>query len=189
MGRSTVAQLIKRAQNQNEYDNHGVASDEIWIDHFNSALQEMTDDIKLDETMTINFVTGTEDYDLPEDYYAIRSLSDTHGQVRRRRNFEQEYPPGYWIKNKGNRYAVNLKGYSSNETFTLHYYRYPALLDSMNKDTQKPEIQTIAEDALVFKAISKALLNNNQIGKSEYFEGLYKAEIGKINTAETRARG
>lgn len=190
MGRSTVSQLINRAKNQNEYNNSGVSSDEVWVDHFNAALQEMTDDLKLDTTTTIDFTPGTEEYDLPDDYYGFLTLNDrNNSRVGKRRNFDQTYPGGYWIVNKGANYALNLKGFTSPETFTLYYYRYPALLDVAQKDTQKPEISTSAENALVYKAISHALQNNNQLGQSEYFEQLYRQEVAKMNTANTRARG
>lgn len=186
MGRSTVSQLITRAKNMNEYDNHGVANDSIWIMHFNSALAEMAEDLKIDETAIIDYTPEQIEYDLPEDYYSMVLVKDSrNNRLTKLRNMDQENQ-GYWVVNRGGLFKIILKGLHSPEQITVRYTRYPAFIEDAN---QHPEIPNIAEDALCYKAITRALLNNNQVGKSQYFEGLYRLELGKINTANNRARG
>lgn len=189
MGRSTVSQLIERAKNRNEYDNHAVANDSIWVDHFNSALSEMTEDLKIDEKITIEHVYGQEEYDLPDDFYSMIIVNDqSNRRIAKLRHMDQTSPGGYWVVNRGDKFKILLKGFYGGEVFTIRYTRYPALLEESQKDTQKPEVPNIAEDALVYKAITHALMNNNQIGKAQAFDGLYRGELSKINTANSRAR-
>lgn len=190
MGRSTVSQLIQRAQSMNEYDNHAVANDSVWVSHFNSALSDMAEDLKIDEVMTIAYVNSQDEYDLPDDFYSLIIVNDQNNRrIAKLRHMDQVSPPGYWIVNRGDKFTILLKGFYGGETFTIRYTRYPALLDEAQKDTQKPEVPNIAEDALCYRAVSRALYNNNQIGKAQYFEGLYRGELGKIHTANSRARG
>lgn len=150
----------------------------------------MTDDLKLEETTTISVQSGVEDYTLPTDYYGINILNEENGsRVSQRRAYDQDYPPGYWVLNKGSNYTLNLKGYNSPQTMTLLYFRYPDLLTLADKDTQQPDVPTIAEQALVYAAVSSALLNNNQIGQAQYFDEQFKREMARANTAWQRARG
>lgn len=189
MGRSTVSQLIKRAQNMNEYDNHGVKDDSIWIDHFNSALSEMAEDLKIDERVEIEFIYGTEEYDLPDDFYSMIIVNDSRNSRIAKLRHMDEKNKGYWVVNRGGKFRIILRGFYSSEAITIRYTRYPALLEEEQKDTQQPEVPNIAEDALCYKAISRALMNNNQIGKAQAFDNLYRTELAKVNTASTRARG
>jgi hypothetical protein len=189
MGRSTVAQLITRAKNMNEYDNHGVANDSIWVMHFNSALSEMTEYLNIDEKTEINYIYGQDEYELPDDFYSMIIVNDRSNQrIAKLRHMDQQSPAGYWVVNRGDKFKILLKGFYGNETLTIRYTRYPALLDEAQKDTQHPEVPNIAEDALCYKAIMNALLNNNQVGKAQAFDGMYRNELAKINIANNRAR-
>lgn len=187
MGRSTVSQLINRAKNRNEYDNHGVSNDAIWVDHFNSALVEMAEDLKIDETIPITIEPDQEQYELPSDFYSLVSVID--GNNRRLSKLRQlEHPSrGYWVINRGDTFQIVLRNVDG--VVTVHYTRYPEMLEESQISTQRPEVPNVAEDALVYKAITHALMNNNQIGKAQAFDGLYRRELAKINTANTRARG
>lgn len=190
MGRSTVAELISVCKNINEYNNHGVQNDAIWITHLNSALKKMTDDLKLEETTTISVQSGVEDYTLPDDYYGVNILNEENGsRVTQRRHYDQDYPPGFWVLNKGSNYVLNLKGYDSPQSMTLLYFRYPEVLTLANKDTQKPDVPTMAENALIYAAVSDALKNNNQLGQAQYYDDQFKQEMARANTAWQRARG
>lgn len=190
MGVSTVQQLINRAKNMNGYNNSGIATDAVWVDFFNAALVEMTDDLTIEEIFTINFTPGTREYNLPSDFYAISVLYDQNGSaVAMRRNYNQRYPNGYWVLDKGDRRVIDLYEYTQPMTFTLLYRRYPKPLTYSEMATQKPEVPTAGEIALCYKAIYFACLNNNQIGQAEFFDQLYQKERTNIKTAASRARG
>lgn len=190
MGDATVRQLINRAKNMNGYNNSGIATDAVWVDFFNAALVEMTDDLNLEETYIINFVPGTREYDLPSNFYALSVIFDQNGSaVAMRRNYNQRYPAGYWVLNKGDRRVLDLYEYTQPLTFNLLYRRYPKPLTYSDIATQKPEVPTAGEIALCYKAIYFACLNNNQIGQAEFFDSLYQKERVNIKTAVSRARG
>jgi hypothetical protein len=190
MGRSTVSQLISRAQAMNAYNNSGVASNAVWCDFFNAALTEMTENLNLETNYEINVVVGTRLYDLPDDYYSLTLINDQNNtRLVKRRNYDQRYPAGYWIFDRGSKHEIDLYEYTSPMTVTLVYQRYPEQLVSTNIATQKPEVPTAGETALCYKAISNALKNNNQLGQSQHYDNLYKEEILKVRTATTRARG
>lgn len=189
MGRSTIQQLIQRAKSLNQYNNSGVDNDSIWIDHFNSALVEMVDDLNLQETFTINYTKDVTTYDMPDDYYAMVMLIDSKNtQIPQKRNFNQVYPMGYWILDKGDKFQINIT-YNTNDTLTLLYERYPTVLELGNITTQKPEVPTAGETALCYLSIRNSLLNNNQLGQAQYYDGLYKSELANIRIAATRAKG
>ena len=190
MGISTAQQLIERAKNFNEYNNSGVSSTAKWVDFMNSALIEMVDDLSLEEFVTIEHIPGQRTYDLPSDYYSLVLLNDntTNNRLAIRRHYDQKYPYGYWVVDKGDKHQIDLL-YTSPSTLTLLYKRYPKLIELSNIASQKPEVPTAGETALCYKAVKFALLNNNQIGQAEYFEKLYKDERANIKTATARARG
>jgi hypothetical protein len=190
MGRSTVRQLIQRAKNMNEYNNSGVSNDVAWLDHFNTALVEMVDDLNLEETFEINYTLNQQAYDLPEDYYSLILLNDkaTNQRLTQKRHYDQIYPPGYWVLDKGDRHVVEIT-YNTPTTFIAFYERYPRPLEFSEIETQKPEIPTAGETALCYKAISHALRNNNQLGQAQYYDALFKEQLSTIKTASTRGRG
>lgn len=190
MGRSTVRQLIERAKSYNEYNNSGVTSDVIWLDHFNSALIEMVDVLNLEETFEIPYITSQQTYDLPDDYYSLILLNDrlTNQRLTQKRHFDQKYPPGYWIIDRGDKYTIDIT-FSAPTTFVMYYEHYPKVLELSQITTQKPEIPTAGETALCYKAISAALKNNNQLGQAQYYDTLFKEQLATIKTATTRARG
>lgn len=190
MGRSTVQQLITRAKNLNQYNNSGVDSDVIWFDHFNSALTDMADDLNLEDTVEIAYLTTQQTYDLPADYYSLVLLNDktTNTRLMQKRHFDQKYPPGYWVMDRGSKHTIDIT-YNQPTTFVLYYERYPALLEYSQISTQKPEVPTAGEDALVYKAISHALKNNNQLGQAQYYDNLYKEARANVKVAATKARG
>lgn len=189
MGRSTVAQLIQRAKNLNEYNNSGVVSDVVWLDHFNSALVEMVDNLNLQENISIPYTDGQRIYTLPDDYYSLLLLLDSRNQqITQKRNYHQQYPNGYWILDKGDHFEIDIT-YNQADTLTLLYERYPDVLEYANRETQKPDIPTAGETALCYKAISHALKNNNQIGQAQYYDGLYKDQMATVRVATTKAKG
>lgn len=195
MGRSTVNQLIQRAKNMNEYNNSGVTSDVVWIDFFNEALSSMVEELAIEESYYITCNPVVNSYDLPEDYYQLVSIVDSLNNeltTFRDNGFNidgtRTYNPGYTIKNKGNKQIVELQ-YLQPESIKVSYLRYPATLLFSDITSQKPEVPTVGETALCYKAISHALKNNNQLGQAQYFEDLYTLELGKINRASFRARG
>lgn len=190
MGISTVEALIIRGQNQNDYNNTGIDTNGKWVDAFNAALQDLVSDINLTATLAINFVAGTREYDLPDDFFELQELRDSFKcRVQKRRTYDPYLTcvQGYWIMNRGSNYAIDLFEYDYNETFTGLYTRYPATLVVANIATQKPEIPTIGENALIYYAISKALRANNQLGQAQVLEASYEMERRKIRDAAARA--
>lgn len=190
MARSTVNELIQRAKSMNNYNSSGIESTTAWVDFFNEALSSMVDDLGLEEVMTINFVIGTTEYDLPEDYYAIITVTeaDTGSTMAKRRAYPQKYPFGWWVMDKGSKTVLDLI-FNFNKAFKVHYNRYPAKLELANISTQKPEVPTVGETALCYKANYYACLNNSHFDEAQYFEKLYKEEQAKIRTASVRSRG
>lgn len=190
MGRSTTQELINRAKNINEYNNSAVATNAIWVDFFNAALEEMVEALNIEEETTLTIQSDTRLYDLPVDYYALSTLLDANGtRVRKRRTYDQMYPSGYWIVNKGSKYQIDLYNYLSPQTMKLIYVRYPKLLSSVDLDKEYPEVPTAGEQSLIYKAISHALKNNNELDQSAYYEKLYKREVARINSATFNAKG
>lgn len=195
MGRNTVAELIARGQNMNDYNNTGINTNAKWVDAFNSALQDLVEDINLTENLSIPFVTGTREYDLPDDFFELQELSEQNFAcpVPKRRRYENNgvyysnWFQGYFILNKGDRYVIDLFEYTADQTFTGIYTRYPALLSVVDISTQRPEVPTIGENALIYFAISRALRNNNQPGQASEIERMYELERRKIRDAAARA--
>lgn len=190
MGRSTVSELIQRARNMNNYNNSGIESTVAWCDFFNEALTNMVDDLGLEEVTTINFVQGTTEYDLPEDYYGIITVTeaDTGSTMAKRRAYPQKYPLGWWVLDKGSKTVLDIV-YNYNKAFKVHYNRYPTKIELANINTQKPEVPTTGETALCYLAINRALLNNSHFDQAQIFEELYKKERANIRTAGIRSRG
>lgn len=196
MGRSTVAALIARGQNENRYNNVGIASQSNakWIDWFNAALQDLASDINLTADLSISFVQGTREYDLPADFMEIRELWDGFGcATTKRRYYDQIYgfyyntPEGYYVRFVGDKYTIDLYQYNSDQVFNGIYIRYPALLTVADQSTQVPEVPTIGENALIYYAISKAMDANNQRGQAQSYMGMYEQERKKIRDAAGRA--
>ena len=196
MGRSTVAALIARGQAENRYNNVGIQSQSNakWIDWFNAALQDLVEDINLMSALSINFVQGTREYDLPADFFEIRELWDAFGcPTTKRRYYDQIYgsyyntPQGYYIRFNGDKYKIDLYEYNSDQVFNGVYIRYPALLTVADQATQTPEIPTIGENALIYYAISKAMDANNQRGQAQSYMAMYENERKKIRDAAGRA--
>ena len=190
MGISTVQQLIVRGSSQNDYNNSGIDTNAKWVDAFNTALQDLVSDINLTGSLSISFVAGTREYDLPDNFFELQELRDSFKcRVGKRRTYDPYFgcPQGYWIMNRGSNYAIDLYEYSSDETFTGIYTRYPAALAVADIATQKPDIPTIGENALIYYAISKALRANNQLGQAQALEASYEMERRKIRDAAARA--
>jgi len=189
MGASTTAQLITRAKAENGFNNSGISTDSQWVDFFNDALRDLVDDVKIERLGTLSFVAGTREYDLPDDYYALVILNDgNRTRVTKRRNYDQEYPQGYWIFNRGGEYIIDLYGYSSSQTFSLMYQAYPTTLTEAGKTTEYPEVPSVGEKALIYYAIMKALRNNSQSEWKDY-AALYEEERKKIRNAVARGGG
>lgn len=190
IGRSTVAELIARGQATNSYNNTGIATNALWIDAFNAALQNLVEDIGLIGQKTIDYVNGTTTYDLPADFFEVMQLVDSGGYPIKKRQYEVEPFPcfnSYFIKNTGANYQVVFDDRNSNETLTISYIRYPEVLAVANISTQQPEIPTTGEDALIYYAISRSLRNNNQQGQAQEIEGKYEQERKRIRDAKYRA--
>ena len=189
MGASTTAQLINLARAENGYNNSGISSDGQWVSFFNDALRDLVDDLKIERLSTISFTAGTREYDLPSDYYALVILNDGNStRVDKRRHYDQQYPQGYWIFNRGGEYIIDFYGYSSTQTFTLMYQAYPTVLTEAGKSTERPEVPSVGEKALIYYAIMKALRNNSQSEWKDY-AALYEEERKKIRNAVARGGG
>lgn len=194
MGRSTVQDLIARGQNRNDYNNTGIDSNAKWVDAFNSALQDLVNDIALTDQFFINFVQGTREYDLPSDFYELRELWDAFNLPSFKRRFYDQnqfgfFPAdvqGYFILFRGVNYTIDLYPYNTTQTFRGIYVRYPRLL-SVGELTAQPEVPTIGEDALIDYAIMTALRNNNLIGEANKIEVKYERNRKKIQDAVARA--
>lgn len=89
---------------------------------------------------------------------------------------------------KGSKHVIDIT-YNQACTFNLYYQRYPKKLEIADISTQRPEVPTIGETALCYKAIYYACLNNNQLDQAQFFDELYKRERAGIKTASVRARG
>lgn len=192
MGRSTTKQLITRGQAENAYNNSGISTNGQWIDFFNDALADLVDDLYLTKAITINFdpLVSARQYDLPDDFFSLELLNDANQcPVSKRRYYEQQYAPGYWILNNGDKYICDLYSYTAAQVFTGLYARYPTLLTLGGIDSEKPEVPTVAEKALPFYAIAKALRNNNQPGQAAEYDKHYEVERLKIRNAAARSRG
>lgn len=190
MGASTVAQLIAKGKAENGYNNSGISTDNQWIDFFNDALRDLVDDLGIEKVTTINFTTGTREYDLPEDYFMLSELRDGFKRpVPKRRYYDQEYPSGYWLFNRGSNYVIDLYNYQSSQTFTMLYQAYAPALVPSNKNTERPAVPSVGEKSLIYYAISKALRNNSQIGMAQDYEALYEKERMKIRNAVARGGG
>lgn len=189
MGASTTAQLISRGKAENSYNNSGIKSDSQWIDFFTDALRDLVDDLNLEKVTTIAFVVGTREYDMPTDYHAFVLLTEPTGYpLSKRRNYNSDYPSGYWMFNRGSGYVIDLYSFTSAQNFTLTYQAYAEDLVEANKATQKPQIPSVGEKALIYYAICKGLRNNSQPEAAEY-ERLYEAERKKIRNAVARGAG
>lgn len=186
MGASTVAALIARGQNQNEYNQTGIDSSGKWVDYFNDALQDLADDLLILAPLTITLIPDTREYDLPEDFLQLHTFTDNSYPVSKRRTYEDIWCQGYWIMNKGSKYVIDLVNYSGTATLSGLYQRYAALLPS-DVLTVKPEVPTMGENALIYYAISKGLRNNNFPGQSQEVEGKYERERQKIRNAAYRS--
>lgn len=195
MGRSTVAELITRGQNRNDYNNSGIDTTGKWVDAFNAALQDLVSDININTPFSVNFIQGTREYALPDDFHEIIELWDGYScKATKRRYYDQQlygfYPSsleGYYILFKGSGYFLDLYPYNANQTFNGIYVRYPELLVATNAMTQKPEVPTVGEDALIDYAIMTALRNNNLLGEAAAVEAKYEAGRKKIRDAASRA--
>lgn len=187
MGVSTVQQLIAKGQAENAYNNSGISTPNQWMDFFNDALRDLVDDLSLIKVGTINFVNETREYDLISDYYALITLNDAQNtRTVKRRHYDQQYPAGYWVFNRGSKHVIDLHRYNSDQTFTYMYQAYPKALATVS---DVPEVPNVGERALIYYALSKALRNNNQVGMANEMEEKYERERMKIRTAAARGGG
>jgi hypothetical protein len=187
MGASTVAQLIARGKAENGYNNSGISNDPQWIDFFNDALRDLVEDLNIVDLLSLVYTAGTREVDLPSDFFAMVELYDANQcRVLSRDTYYQQYPSGFFIMYRGSKYVIDLYNYTSSQTFSGLYQRYAATL-AATSDT--PEIPSIAEKALPFYAIAKALKNNNQLAEAAAYDSLYQAERKKLRTATARSRG
>lgn len=191
MGRSTSQELITRGKAENAYNNSGISADVQWVDFFNDALADLVDDLAIQAALIpINLISPTREYDLPTDFFGIESMYDGNGnRIAERRTYEQKYPVGYRILNKGSKFVVDLYNFTTNQTFTGQYIRYPVKLTSGGASSEYPEVPTMGEKALFYYAIAKALRNNNQPGQAAEYDKHYEVERKKIRTAMARSRG
>lgn len=195
IGRSSIGQLINRAKNINEYNNHAVQNNSVWVDFFNEALGSMVEELDIRDDSTIEFVKGTKQYDLPEDYFSVVEIIDDQDQYVRpfkdngiNIDGERTLRPGYKIENKGSKYIIEFPHIEPPRTLTIEYVRYPALL-TINDLNVKPEIPTANEMALCYKAVHFALSNNNQIGQAQYYNELFTQEMQRVDRVSFKARG
>lgn len=195
MGISTVSQLVQRAKSMNEYNNSGVANDSVWVDFFNEALMSLVEDLNILEEVQITINPSLKSYDLPENYYGLIHVTNSlNNELSPYKDYgfslegTRSYSPGYDIKNKGFKYVIEFP-YIQPETLTVTYIRYPTKLEFSQRESQKPEIPTSGESALCYKAISNALKNNNQLGQAQYYDSLFREQMGIVRTANLRARG
>jgi hypothetical protein len=187
MGASTTAQLITKGRAENGYNNSGISGNSQWVDFFNDALRDLVEDLCIEQTGTITFVTTTREYDLPDDYYAINIMNDgSRSRVSKRRNYDADWPEGYWIFNRGGNYVIDLYNFMSAQTFTFTYQAYAPELVLGNITTEKPSVPSVGEKALIYYAIAKALSNNNQLGQADFYYKLYEAERKKLRNAVAR---
>ena len=190
IGRRTIAELIASGQNTNSYNNTAIDSISLWVDAFNAGLKDLVEDIGLTAQIAINYVNGTTTYDLPDDYFEVMQIVDSGQYPIWKRQHEIEPFPcfnSYFVKDIGTNYQIVFDDRNATETLTLSYMRYPALLTVAAYLTQKPEIPTIGEDALIDYAISRALRNNNQLGQSVTINQEYERGRKKIRDAKYRA--
>lgn len=184
---STINELIARGKAQNEYNNSGIRSDAQWVDFFNEALRDLVDDLRIEKTGQISFDPAQREYDLPPDFYSLVLLNDEHGcRVFKRRYYDQRIPSGYWIFNRGDKHVIDLYQYMAPMTFTFVYQAYPEPLVLANLNTQRPQVPSVGEKALIYYAIAKALRNNNEVGQAQDVERLYELERAKIRNAVAR---
>ncbi|PLR84661.1 hypothetical protein CVD25_01100 [Bacillus canaveralius] len=185
MGISTVNQLIQRAKSMNEYNNSGVANDSVWIDFFNIALMSMVNDLKIEAETAITHSKTTKEQDLPTGFFSVLYVLDQDGEEVEPYYLDtfsiDSHPSlsaGYLIKNKGSKTVIEFRNLAE-QTYTLAYIRYP---EKLAASSQVPEVPTIGETALCYKAIGLALENNNQPGAQD-FEDRYNLEVMKIQKA------
>lgn len=195
MGMSTVQQLVQRAKSMNEYNNSGVATDAVWVDFFNEALMSMVDELNIQEEVQIIVNADTKTYDLPENYYSLKRMVDVYNnEISAFKdegiNFNggRSFRPGYDVKYKGSKFVMEFPLVDPT-TMTLTYTRYPERLEVSRVESQKPEVPTVGETALCYKAIAHALENNNLPGQAREYEEKYLREVEKIHKASFRARG
>lgn len=187
MGASTVTQLITRGKAENGYNNSGISNDAQWIDFFNDALRDLVEDLNIVDLLSLPYTAGTREVALPSDFFAMVELYDGNQYpVRSRDTYYQQYPSGYFVMYRGSKYVIDFYNYGSSQTFTGLYQRYAAKLTGTG---ETPEIPSIAEKALPFYAIAKALRNNNQLEEAAAYDAMYQAERKKLRTATARARG
>lgn len=187
MGASTVAQLIAQGKAENGYNNTGITANDQWVSFFNDALRDLVDDVGIEKVGTLSFTTNQREYDMPTDFYSLIIMNDsTNKRVVKRRHYDQESPPGYWIFYRGDRHVMDLYNYSFDQTFTYVYQAYPEELLLSNINTQRPQVPSVGEKALIYYAISKALRNNNEIGQAQDYEALYERERMKIRNAAAK---
>lgn len=187
MGASTVDQLITRGKAENGYNNSGIGTDSQWFDFFNDALRDLVEDLNIVDLLSLSFTAGTREVTLPSDFFSMVELYDANQcPVPSRDSYYQQYPSGFFVMYRGSKYVIDLYNYGSSQTFTGLYQRYAATLTATS-DT--PEIPSIAEKALPFYAISKALMNNNQQDEGMQYLAKYEAERKKLRTATARSRG
>jgi hypothetical protein len=185
MGASTVADLIAKGKSQNAYNNSGIKTDSVWIGHFNDALRDLADDLNTEDSTSLVYDGTISTMDLPDDYYELVDLNTDSGSPIYKRRSMPSRSSGYWILYRGNKWVLDIQGYSA-QSFELIYNRYSAELTAVG---DYPEIPPTGEMALVYYAIEKGLRNNNQVGQANEMQVQYERERKKIRTAIARGRG
>lgn len=191
IGRSTTAQLITKGKAENKYNNSGIASDSQWVDFFNDALADLADDMGLTDNHTLTVASGTNEYDMPDDYYGTILFFETVGgfPYPKRRNYNDFNRPGYWVFNRGGIYVMDIRQIPDGKEMTVVYQKYATVLTESAKNTQYPEVQRVGEKALIYYALQKALRNNSHLDDAKEYERLYEQERLKIRTAAARGGG
>lgn len=195
MGRSSVAALIARGQNQNNYNQTGISSNAQWIDFFNAALADLANDIDLRTTFTIAYDGVNSTYDLPDDFVDMQELYDSYNlRVPRRQTSREDgafyqWTEGFYIYWGGANYKIVLYDYGSTEqTFNGLYTRLPDVITfASDLTTQFPELPTPCEDALIYYAIAKAMANNNLLAQSLTMMNEYEKQRKNIRDNVRRA--
>jgi hypothetical protein len=150
-------------------------------------LRDLVDDLNIVKATTLSFVSGTREYTLPTDYYHLILMFDSSNRpIVKRRNYNQEYPAGYWIFNRGSSYVIDMHNFTSSATYNYTYQAYPTTLV---ETSDYPEVPSVGERALIYYALSKALKNQNQVGQAMEMEKLYEQERLKIRNAAARGVG
>ena len=165
---ATTNKIVKRAFNLADLGNTDFISHEEVTDYLNDSFRTLyTFLINHDDKAFVKEVyVGTGEYDLPDDFYQMRSLKDpyTGTLISRHNESDSEYKTGYEIIND------KLRIYGSvNNYLLLTYWVQPAYLSYTDRDIgiRKGNVLTTAGNTILYE--DGALINiktNEQLGQT-----------------------